>query len=183
MKHFLVLKKINSQSGFNLLEVLLVTIIIGIATAIAAPSLVASRQDNEAKEVFTQIKGALVQAQAEANRISGNCGITISATQVTRSSTASTDCRIDSFNIDSDVVGIESNNGGIPATVNYDFEGDTVARTLLISRKNRNGTIFREVGRCIVIANNLGMIRTGVYDTTASSNCRNPENDRYDSFN
>ncbi len=167
------IKKINSESGFNLLELLLVTVIMGIATAVAVPNLVESRQDNEAKEVFTKINGALIQAQAEANRVSRNCGIEITSTQL--ENLYPNRCRIDTFNIDSDVVSVTSS--GDMSEITYSLRGTTNdGQTIWITRK-KNDEPYMEVSRCIVISG-IGMIRTGVYD---DGKCNNTENDRYDS--
>lgn len=162
---------------------LLVTIIVGIATAIATPSLVASRRDNEAKEVFTQIRGALIQAQAEANRISGNCGISINGTQVTQSAGSSADCRVSSFQIDdgdSDVVSVTSS--GNPSDITFTFRGTTNDGQALFITRIQGSSPDLDAARCIVISN-VGMIRTGVYNANADADCENSENKRYDSFN
>ncbi len=108
MKVLIAIRKINSQSGFNLLEILLVTIIMGIATAVAVPSFLSLRDQNEVKKVFTQIRGALIQAQANANSIGKDCSIIISKNKVTASPS---ECKIDSFTIDDSVVSVEWSRG------------------------------------------------------------------------
>lgn len=195
MRRLIVLKKIKTEAGFNLLEVLIVTVIIGIASAVSVPNLLGSQRDNEAKEAWTKIRGALVEAQTNANRMSTTCTINIvDGTDEYAISGTPAGCLLEPFVIDKSVASIESSKTStpiFPLSISYDFEGDTSdQQTLVISRNDFSSppNPLRETGRCLVIAPNLGMIRTGLYvgpstGTFTSGNCNNNENEKYDSLN
>lgn len=188
MRLLVALKKINPEAGFTLLELIIVTVIVGIATATSVANLVKSQRDNEAKLAFTKLKGALIEAQVNANRKSQDCKVNIQVgTDKYTIEGSPSGCLLEGFTIDKNVVILESN--GNLSTIAYDFEGDTGnAQTLLISPNDFEGNPLREAGKCIVIAANLGMIRTGVYIGSSTGNfnrndCFNSENKKYDSFN
>lgn len=172
-----LLKKNKPESGFNLIEMLVVTAIIGIMSAVAVPNLLGEQRDNQAKEAFTKIRGALIEAQTNANRTSSNCTVTITTSSISGSSSG---CVLETTNFDSSVVSVTSSAGNLPQSITFDFEGDTAqAQTIQVAPKNSSNPIL-EKSRCIVISPNLGMIRTGFYDASASANCNNTENERYD---
>ncbi len=192
MRFLVALKKIKTEDGFSLFELVFVSLIIGVVSAIGAPSLFNSLRDNEAKEALTKIRGSLIEAQINANRQSTNC--TVEITDVTTkkygvsSGSSPASCVLEPFTINKTVVSIESSSGSLPS-ISFDFEGDTGnAQTILISRKDASGNPIRTLGRCIVISSKLGMIRTGIYDgpstgTFDADDCNNTENARYDSSN
>ncbi|MGI0481624.1 prepilin-type N-terminal cleavage/methylation domain-containing protein [Geminocystis sp. CENA526] len=172
----------SKQKGFTLFEVVVVSIIIGIVSAVAAPNLIESQRQERVNRTFSQVRSALVEAQVNANRMSRNCPITITTTSVT---SAVSGCLLENIVIDSSIVDVRtSKTGGLPQTVTFDYKGGipvTDIQTIHIARKNFSNTAINETGKCIVLANTIGMIRTGIYDSTVSgTNCNNVENRRYD---
>ncbi|MBF2056675.1 MAG: type II secretion system protein [Cyanobacterium sp. T60_A2020_053] len=207
MRRLIVLNKLSQEKGFNLIELLVITIIIGVATALGTPSLVGARRQEITNQAFNEIKGALIEAQVNANRLSGSCTVLISSTQVlsylhvdddSNPNTDSTDddgtvgvldprptsnptsCTLETINIDDNVVSVTSTSGGV---ITYSFRGTTSdAQTIWIARKNFNGIALNDTAKCVVVST-IGMIRTGVVANSANpltaTNCSNPENDRY----
>lgn len=180
MRFLLALKQINSaKNGFTLLEMMIVVVILSIATAIGAPSLVGSMRQNKVNRVFTQTRAALIQAQTNANRLSSDCLVTITDTLV---SASPTECLLENVTIDDSVVSVISNRDG---TIEFNFQGGIAVsdmQTFQIARKDFSGNVMDETGKCIVMSNTLGMIRTGIYDDSASANCNNSQNDRYENL-
>jgi prepilin-type N-terminal cleavage/methylation domain-containing protein len=194
MRRLVVLKQIQTEGGFNLLEVIIVTVIIGIVSAVSVPNLLGSQRDNEAKEAWTKIRGALVEAQTNANRMSTTCII-----QFARNTTnneyeingSPSGCLLEPFRIDASVVTVSSTGGTIPNSpstrdIAFDFDGsldatnttNTDLQTLWITRNDFSGNPISGQGRCIVLGNWLGMIRTGI--DNGSGVCTNAENLKYD---
>ena len=77
MLHFNV--RSNSK-GFTLIEVLVVMIMIGILSAIAAPSFLGLLNRNRVNNAAIRLKSALVEAQANTTRIGRYCEFIINST-------------------------------------------------------------------------------------------------------
>ncbi len=173
------IRKTNKDSGFSLPELLVVTIMVGILSAIAVPNLLQSRRDAQAKEIFTKIRSALYEAQANADRKSITCTVNLTSTSISGSPQG---CVLETTNIDSSIISVTK--GGFtdpPTNISFSFSGGTTnGSTLYITTKKFNQP-FQEVARCIVVSS-TGMIRTGFYDANASADnkCSNNENRRYD---
>lgn len=186
-----VFSQLNKEKGFNLIEMLVIIIITGIATAIGTPSLVNARRQDITNQAFNQIKGALTEAQVNANRLSTDCTVTVGTNGVTG---APGGCLLQNVTYDDDIVSVTARELTptptaltIPTNLTVNFRGNFVNSgtpltdeiIIEIARKDFNGTALLTTGKCIVV-NGSGMVRSGVYDASvADSNCRNPENDRY----
>lgn len=173
------LSKIKKQSGFTLYELIVAGIIVAIASAIAVPNLLGSQREQEAKEAFTKIRGALVEAQTNANRQSTTCTVQFTpGTGVYNISGTPTGCILEPFQIDTDVVSVTKTNfSDSPTDIKFSFTGTTSdASTLWITRKDFSNNAIQSLGRCIVVSSS-GMIRSGIND---NGTCHNRENDRYD---
>ncbi|AFZ48771.1 hypothetical protein Cyast_2830 [Cyanobacterium stanieri PCC 7202] len=173
------LKNRDPQQGFTLVEIVAILVIIGIGSAIATPSLINSRRQDQVNQAQSRIRSALVEAQINANRLSTSCEVTIgdtdpdNPTSSERLVTATpSGCLSESIRYDSDVVDVTQ------TSITYNFQGRTGnAQTIIVGRKNFNGTVIAETEKCIVVSS-VGMIRTGIGDS--ADNCSNPENARYD---
>lgn len=198
MRLLIALKNINSQKGFSLLEVLVVTILLGIMATIAIPNFLGQKRQQEANIAFTQLKSALLEAQANAIRISDDCDVTITQNNNTNEYTINgspifvdhddnpdtdeiiSNCVPSSATIDGKAVSISTSKAaGLPQTISFNFQGETAnMQTFWIERNDFSGNPIQDTGKCIVLSNALGMIRTGAY--VAGGNCENLENKRYD---
>ncbi|WP_250125569.1 prepilin-type N-terminal cleavage/methylation domain-containing protein [Chroococcidiopsis sp. CCMEE 29] len=74
----LLIVRRNSQ-GFTLIETLVILIIIGILSAIAAPSYLGMLNRNKVNDGLTKVRGALQEAQREAIRRSRRCQVGLSS--------------------------------------------------------------------------------------------------------
>ena len=181
MRLLIAFSKIKQQSGFTLLELIVVGIILAIAGALAGPSLIGSRREGETKKAFTKIKAALVEAQSNADRKSTTCTVQFTAsTGVYNVSGTPSGCVIEPFTIDTNVVSVTKDNfTDSPTDIAFTFRGtkdDNTETLLWITRKDFSNNPIQNVGKCIVISP-IGMIRTGINN---SGSCDNPENKRYD---
>jgi prepilin-type N-terminal cleavage/methylation domain-containing protein len=166
----------SKNKGFSLFEVVIVSIIIAMVSAIAVPNLIASQRQKTVNRTYSQIRSTLTEAQINANRLSTSCPINISVTEITSSQSG---CVLEKILVDSSIVDIISSAGTLPQTINFSYLGTTGdGQTLQISRKTFTGEAIPETGKCIVVSS-IGMIRTGVYNASAPSKCENPENKRY----
>lgn len=177
-----LLNQRSKQKGFTLFEVVAVSVIIGILSAVGVPNLIASQRQEKVKSTFSQIRSALVEAQLNANRMSTSCTVTIATngTQVTGSPAG---CVLEVTSIDPSIVSVTTGNfEALTSSTNsfeFQYTGRTSdARTLWIARKNYSNGIINDSAKCIVVSS-IGMIRTGIYNASSPSNCENLENRRY----
>lgn len=177
------LKKKDSEKGFTLIEIIAILVIIGIGSAIATPSLVNSQRQDRVNQAHSRIRSALVEAQINANRRSQPCTVIIGTSSTTGNPAG---CLLESIEYESDIVSITKRNSSgdnfvdPPDNVTFTFQGRTNNQTIWVARKDFDGNVIPGTAKCIVISN-VGMIRTGIYDTEATSaDCSNPDNQRYD---
>lgn len=181
MRHLVVLNLLKKEGGFSLFELIVVFVIMGVVSAVGVPSLIGSQRQEKVKEAYSKIRGALVEAQFNANRKSAACTVTITTTGVTGSPSG---CLLENITFDSGMIDITSTAGTLPQSIAFTYQGTTSnGQTLQIRRKTFSGTAMPETGKCIVISS-IGMIRTGIYDSAVpGTNCDNVENKRYDNAN
>lgn len=173
----------SPQRGFTLLEVVIVSVIVAVLSVIAVPNLIASMRQATVDRTFSHLRWALEEAKVNANRLSTSCTVTIASdgTQVTGSPSG---CILEIIAIDSSIVSVTTGNfeplTSSTNTINFTYTGKTNdARTFWIARKDYGNNIINHSAKCIVVSS-IGMIRTGIYNPSAPSNCENPENRRYD---
>ncbi|AUC61401.1 hypothetical protein AA637_09645 [Cyanobacterium sp. HL-69] len=183
----LKLKNQDPQKGFTLVEIVAILVIIGIGSALATPSLINSQRQDRVTQTFRRVTSALKEAQINANRLSTDCDVTINATSVSASPAG---CLLETVTYDSSIVNVSSTAGALPQTINFDFRGETEVadiQTIRFFRQDYSSppSAISGTGKCIVISNTLGMIRTGNMTPVDGNadDCDNPENARYDDSN
>ncbi|MGB7413867.1 MAG: GspH/FimT family pseudopilin [Thermosynechococcaceae cyanobacterium] len=154
----------NQHRGFTLAEVTLVSVIIGVFAAIAAPSFLGWLNRYKVNDVLAQVEGALKEARAEAVKKGRICDVNIGIT-VTATVSGTTEPCLPTGPRDLSKLGIrifDNNNTQMamaPAssTVQFSPMGTTTASTLLV--------FFQpgKTGRCLIVSNGIGIIRTGKY--------------------
>lgn len=169
----------KKEEGLTLIELLVVVVILGISGAIATPSLVNSYRQNQANLALNQLRSALQQAQANANRLSTNCQISITENPNNFTITGSpVGCLLETITVDRNIVDIDSSSSSSPPwDVAFTFSSTTFdQQTFTIARKNPGGTVDTSNANCLVISNGIGMMRVGKRD---GNTCENVENLRY----
>lgn len=163
--------KLKPNQGFTMVEILIIIIIVGVLSAIAAPAFLGVLNRNKITDAASKMRGALQEAQREAMRKSKNCGVTITvmSPQVTGSTvtgtdgevTSSTGCLVTGSRTFKGISLAQNGNSGVnPWTITFDYKGrttnsGTITFSLPDSTANR---------RCIVLSNGIGLIRAGTYD-------------------
>jgi prepilin-type N-terminal cleavage/methylation domain-containing protein len=167
------------EDGFTFLELIIVTIFIGILAAIAAPSFLTWNQRYEVINSLNNAKGALLEAQRGAIRTGKSCALSLStSTRPTISVSSNNNC-LDggTRTLDKVSMQISTNNTTLSsstASLTFDYLGNVTAPTntttiVLTHSSNSN------LKRCLVISTPLGLIASGKYSGTSttdiSSNC------------
>lgn len=189
MRHLIVVLKLllnrqNREKGVTLLEVVLVSVIVGIMAAISVPNMLEEQRQQRVNEAFNRVRGALVEAQVNANRLSTSCTVRTNSDQVTGSPSG---CVLEPFAIDTNIVSIREGSDFASATPAYPSPASPIETTFSFTGTTSNvNTIWiartddmtGNTAKCIVISS-IGMIRTGIYNSASPSKCENLENKRY----
>jgi prepilin-type N-terminal cleavage/methylation domain-containing protein len=67
----------TNNQGFTLVEILITLIVVGVLSAIIAPSFLAMLNKNKVNDALDQVRGALQEAQREALRKSKTCTVAL----------------------------------------------------------------------------------------------------------
>ena len=166
------------QSGFTMIELVIVLIIISILVAVSIPNLLGLYRYYQAKDAFIQLKSSINEAQRQAMRRRHTCkikldeivvnGIIRDRIAVVDSSDPGekgkdySDC-LTKDRILSQFVDLETNIPGKTNKITFSHKGNTITSgTIRLSANHGN------FDRCLVISNGLGITRTGNYKKNLS---------------
>lgn len=151
--------------GFTLVEILLVVIIVGSMSAIAAPSLVRWANSVRMTNAVNQVQGALLEAQRQAIRSSRSCPITLSSTSVSGSCLLTGTRQLQGVSLQASSTSFQFNLKG--AVTNSSSQLLTAPVTIVISAP----AATRQ--RCLVVSAPLGFVKTGNYSGSGTNdqNC------------
>lgn len=159
----------NESQGFTLIETLIIVIIIGILSAIAAPSFLALLNRSKVDDALNQVRGALQECQREAIRKSKSYSVTLDTTnnKVTGS------CLVTGARTMPNGVAMATDIGGTPPSIQFSFRGNTTV-TLPAGVDHAKVVLYMSDGstqekKCFATSNGIGIMRTGKYSGSTSS--------------
>ena len=154
----------TNNSGFTMLELAFVLMIVGILAAIAIPSFITSINKNQASDALNRVRGALQESQREAIRKSKTCTVTVPKGDdkiISGNCLITGDRNFKGINIDYSMTA--------PWTITFNFKGrTTVGSNGTMFLASTNGSIKEK--KCLVVSEGLGIIRTGYNNT--GTNCK-----------
>ena len=163
----------NPSKGFTLIEIVAVTVIIGILSAIATPNLIGLWGKAQVKFALAEITGAIKESQREAIRRARLCRININPNDNLLTGNPS-NCLLGIRQV-SPLVTIRTNLSGTPPNISFSHKGSTTkSGTIVVSSPLTN---FQ---KCFVISLGVGIVRTGDYigsdsGSVSATSCQ-PEN-------
>ena len=160
------LQRYKNSQGFTIAETLMILVIVGILSAIAAPSFLAMNNKAKLDNAVNTVRAALQEAQREAMRKSKNCTLTLNTPN--NNITSNDGCLVTGDRTLPKGVTMAYNGSN---TINYGMRGNTTTnKTIRLSLSDGSGQT-----KCLAVSLPLGMIRTGIYDTTANPPvCKKP---------
>lgn len=159
MQHWNVLKK---DSGFTLVEMLAVTVIIGIVAAVAVPNLLGLLYKARISDGVASIEGAMKEAQRQAIRLSRTCNIQLTtnasgqAIVQPATGTANNGCLLEQRVLPEGVTTTDNFTGNMF----YSSKGNIGAAGDWIIRVSHNNV---SQDKCLAISGIFGDIKTGFY--------------------
>ncbi|NBD32028.1 MAG: hypothetical protein GVY17_03405 [Cyanobacteria bacterium] len=170
MRHLNVNPKkasISSVLGFTLLEVIIITVMVGILAAISAPSLLTWYNNVQVKDALAKARGALQQSREDAVRRSQTCTAEIDKSN---SNAITGSCAIEpDF---SSRIGLSTNAAN--NKVAFSFRGtNTIGNSGTVVFFIENAPDQHDK-KCLVMSSPLGIVRTGAY--TGDVNSPTPAN-------
>jgi len=168
----LLLNARKSSQGFTLIEILVIVAIVGILSAIVAPSFFALLNKNKVNNALATVKGALQESQREAIKRSTTCTVTLETANYKVTGTCLVTGTRDLCEkrdlvsgtclqpkVSMSTPGSNTFTGGNQIT--YGFRGNTAnGGTVLLSRTDTANQ------RCLVTSLGIGIMRTGTYSGT-----------------
>lgn len=169
----------KNNQGFTMIETLAVIIIIGILSAIVAPSYLSMFNKNQVNNALDELKGALQQAQREAIRKNKAC--TVYLHDATTQPQIVSGCFITSNGTSTGLLGIPNGlpmkeldkvamaselNTSSPKRIKFSFRGSTTNNGTIVIYMADGST--SKMG-CLAISNGPGIIRTGIYNGSTTS--------------
>ena len=146
----------KGDRGFTLIELAVVSVIIGIIAAIAAPNLLGLLNRYRVNRATETLVGAIKEAQKQAMRQGKLCRVNINPANNTITGTPA-NCLLNNRKIE-DSITIRTNIRGTIPNISFSFRGSTTKMgTIVISSE---GTNFQQ---CFVISSGTGIARTGTY--------------------
>lgn len=168
----------KNERGFTLIETLIILMIIGILSAIAAPNYLAFNSKRKVNDSVAKVQGALQECLRESIRRSKLYTLTLDPT----AKTVSGDCLVTGARTLPNEVVMATNLSGTPPTINFSYRGTITlpdAGTVVFSNAN-----IPNEKKCLVISSPLAIMRTGKYDISAtnitSDSCTINSNEKLD---
>ena len=163
----MLLYPVRKNSGFTLIEVIVVTIIVGIIAAISVPNFFSLLQRNRVTEALSSIEGALREGQKQAERNGNLCTLNIDTANDLVSGNCLFNTRTLNNNVElySNAATLSFSGRGTASAQDSDTPPNDVSPAVMVVQMPAgNGTDSR---RCLVI-NSLGIIKTGDFTADPS---------------
>jgi prepilin-type N-terminal cleavage/methylation domain-containing protein len=153
----------KSSSGFTLIEMMTVVIIIGVVAAIAAPNFLGLLNRNRINDAAQQVEGAIREAQRQAMRRGQPCSINVDDTNGSIFNPVANGCLL-SNRVLNDLVQLNSSETTLTFTGKGNITGATGTPAMVVSIPNASDS-----RKCVVLEGMFGTLRSGDYSTAIAA--------------
>lgn len=166
----------KSNSGFTLVELLMTLIIIGVISALTAPSFLGLMSRNRVNEAALKVEGALKEAQRQAIRRGRQCSIIVDTDNTGTPSgeigimNPPNGCLLSNRILDSNDLntGIQLNTNtpatGFAFSGKGNINGNFANPVIVVSMPNRTNQ-----RKCVVLDGFFGVLKSGDYPTALNT--------------
>lgn len=158
----------KQDDGFTLIEILAVTVIIGVVGAIAAPNVIGQINKSRINDGVSQIEGAFREAKRQATSRKQACTIQIGDVGgvVTIQNQTGSSCLLETRQL-ADGINIANNTPNATLAIQFSGKGNIGNTATYVPASTGNWTITVshddvDNPKCLVIAGLFGEIQTGV---------------------
>jgi prepilin-type N-terminal cleavage/methylation domain-containing protein len=148
------------NQGWSLLEMAIVSVIVGILASMAIPSMMSGMGKNQLQSSMGQVKGAIQEAQRAAIKNGQSCTVTLT-TGTSATVTGSTGCVSSPVTLASDIT-LSIPTGSSPFSFSY--KGNTTSDLNIVLASTKTTQQY-----CLVVSSGIGIMRSGVYDESRTS--------------
>ena len=156
------------NSGWTLLEVMIVILIIGILASLAIPNMMEGLEKRKAQDALSRLKGTLQEAQRNAIKMGKECRVSINTNEngyTTHSVTIADSTYAGCLSEEVTFPGLTVTEN-LPNTtkIRFSYRGNTTNISTIVVESPNARTKY-----CLVVSNFLGVMRSGVHNGT---NCQ-----------
>jgi prepilin-type N-terminal cleavage/methylation domain-containing protein len=149
----------NSESGFTLLEQLIVLVLVGILGALTTPSVLGMKQRQELNDAVSSLRSSLQEVQRQAIMKSTNCTITLPSSSTSAPNISSPCFVLGTPNLSK----VKIFHNYVSNSIQFDYQGKSTVTGLIRLEHSKNSSLGQ---KCIQISQPLGLVRVGDYDGT-----------------
>lgn len=145
----------GKSQGFTLIEIIVVTLMVGILAAIASPSVLGFLARAKVNRGLSELQSMILLTQRNATRTSQSCTMFLPDNN-SKDGILTSNCSVTGNEVLKDVW-IKYNRTN-SQKVNFNYRGNTGSLRTIVIYSNST-----DLKRCMVISNGIGMTRIGIY--------------------
>ena len=159
------------NSGWTLLETMIVSVITGILASIAIANMLGMMNKNKVQNSLYEVKGALREAQRNAIKMGKECKVVMNADVNPTYLSVDAETKyvgcLNSSGVDLSGIKVTENFSG--SRIRFSYKGNSANLGTIVFHSSHTNAKY-----CLVLSNLLGIMRSGIYTAEISPTPGNP---------